>query len=71
MKQRKHNSFGVLELYLWIRYKKIEIFYAFQGISLKEYIEISSFSYTMLSPPPVLHNFLLAHYLLPRFTLIF
>ena len=37
-------------------------------------MEISIFSYTMLfstPPPPVLHNFLLKHYLLPQFTLIF
>ena len=33
------------------------------------YIEISILSYTMLFPP-VLHNFLLKHYLLPQFTLI-
>ena len=37
---------------------------------LYEYIEISILSYTMLFLP-VLHNFLLKHYLLPQFTLIF
>ena len=43
-------------------------FYVYYGILLYEYIEISFFSYTMLFPP-VIHNFLLKHYLLPQYTL--
>ena len=33
-------------------------FYVFRCISLKDYIELLTFSYTKLSPPPpVIHNF--------------
>ena len=46
------------------------VYYVYLGILLYQYIEISFLSYTVLFPP-VIHNFLLKHDLLPQFTLIF
>ena len=57
MRQRKHPSFRDRGC-ICITITNNRDFYVHQGIYLKEYIGISTFSYTILSPPPVLHNFL-------------
>ena len=69
MKSRKHHSF-----WFWGYIYSINInsrdFKVYRGILLYEYIEVSIFSFTMLFPP-VLHNFLLKHYLFAHLSLIF
>ena len=56
MKLRKHQSFRDRGC-ICITNVNNRDFYVHQGIYLKEYIGISTFSYTILFPP-VLHNFL-------------
>ena len=56
MKYRKHQSFRDRGCICITTFNNRD-FYVHRGIYLKEYIGISTFSYTILFPP-VLHNFL-------------